>query len=78
MRRFPLLNDRGSATLEAVLVIPRLMLALFVAVQLVPWSDDPGSFTRPLRRAMRRLARTAEEINWKGRAQEGYKHHSRT
>lgn len=38
MRRITQLDDRGSATVEAVLVIPVVMLLLLVAVQLALWS----------------------------------------
>ncbi len=36
--RLPRFDDRGSTTVEAVLVIPVLMLLLLVAVQLALWS----------------------------------------
>jgi hypothetical protein len=38
MQRTPRLDERGSATVEAVLVIPVLMLLLLVAVQFALWS----------------------------------------
>jgi Flp pilus assembly protein TadG len=38
MRRLSRFDDRGSATVEAVLVIPVLMLLLLVAVQFALWS----------------------------------------
>lgn len=38
MRRIPRLEERGSATVEAVLVIPVLMLLLLVAVQFALWA----------------------------------------
>jgi len=38
MRRMPRLDERGSATVEAVLVIPVLMLLLLLAVQFALWS----------------------------------------
>jgi hypothetical protein len=38
MRRIPRLEERGSATVEAVLVIPVLMVLLLLAVQFALWA----------------------------------------
>ena len=38
MRRLPRLDERGSATVEAVLIIPIAMVVLLMAVQFALWS----------------------------------------